>query len=120
MPVKLWLDDVRTPPDETWTWVKTVAEAILLMQAGVSEASLDHDLGTDEQGTGLPEGRALVYWMAEHNCWPSEAIAVHSANVVGVQYMVGMIARYGPFLRLGSTTRFISSPTRWPSPQSDG
>lgn len=80
------------------------------MQAGVSEASLDHDLGIDEQGKGLPEGRALVYWMAEHNCWPSDGLTVHSANVVGVQYMVGMIERYGPFLRVGSTTRFISSP----------
>jgi len=106
--VKLWLDDVRTPPDESWTWVKTVEEAIALMNSGeVVEASLDHDLGQDDQGAQLQEGRTLVYWMVENDCWPSESITVHSANVVGVDYMVGMIQRYGPFERVGHTTRFV-------------
>jgi hypothetical protein len=84
-----------------------VAEAIALMEAGhVTEASLDHDLGQDDDGKELPEGRTLVYWMAENNCWPSEAITIHSANVVGVDYMVGMIERYGPFVRVGRAARF--------------
>lgn len=105
--VMLWLDDVREPPDHRWTWVKTVSAAIELMQGGmVFEASLDHDLGMNDAGDHLPEGRTLVYWMAEHDCWPSEAISVHSANVVGVDYMLGMIERYGPFERVGHTTRF--------------
>jgi hypothetical protein len=105
--MKLWLDDVRVPPDESWTWVKTVEEAIALMDTGdVTEASLDHDLGTDQQGQELPEGRTLVYWMAENGCWPSDAITIHSANVVGVDYMVGMIERYSSFMRVGHSTRF--------------
>jgi hypothetical protein len=92
--VRLWLDDVRDPPDERWTWVTTVADAIELMKAGnVIEASLDHDLGEDEEGTELQEGRTLVYWMAENDCWPAEQITIHSANVVGVDYMIGMIER---------------------------
>jgi hypothetical protein len=108
MPVKLWLDDVRTPPDDSWTWVKSVDPAVALMERGqVTDASLDHDLGMDERGQELPEGRTLVYWMAEKDCWPSQSIAVHSANVVGVDYMVGMIERYGPFIREGRTTRFV-------------
>jgi hypothetical protein len=105
---RLWLDDVRTPPDDSWTWVKTVADATALMEAGqVAEASLDHDLGEGVDGRGLPEGRTLVYWMAEHQCWPTEAITVHSANPVGVDYMLGMIERYGPFVRVGRTRRFV-------------
>jgi hypothetical protein len=108
--MKVWLDDIRTPPDASWTWVRTVADAIQQMETGeVSQASLDHDLGQDDDGRELPEGRTLVYWMAEHDCWPSEAITVHSANVVGVSYMVGMIERYGPFTRAGSTRRFLRS-----------
>jgi hypothetical protein len=101
--MKLWLDDLRTPRDESWTWVKTVEEAIALMESGeVEEASLDHDLGED-----TPEGRTLVYWMAEHEVWPSESISVHSGNPVGVDYMVGMIERYGPFRRVGQRSRFV-------------
>jgi hypothetical protein len=106
--VKLWLDDLRPAPDPTWTWIKTVENAITLMQAGgVTEASLDHDLGLDDEGLELAEGRTLVYWMAENDCWPKEAITVHGANVVGVEYMIGMIERYGPFERRGRTTRFV-------------
>jgi Cyclic-phosphate processing Receiver domain len=100
--VRLWLDDVREPPNRTWTWVKTVPEAIeLLGTREVKEASLDHDLGDGEE-----EGRVLCLWMAEHDLWPSEAIAIHSANPVGVDYMCGIITRYGPFVREGSRARF--------------
>jgi hypothetical protein len=106
--VKLWLDDVRQPPDPSWTRVKTVAEARSLMEsAEVLEASLDHDLGPDEHGAELPAGRTLVYWMAEHDIWPSEAITIHSANVVGVEYMTGMIERYSPLVRVGHGPRFV-------------
>jgi hypothetical protein len=105
--VKLWLDDVRLPP-KGWTWAKTVDEAVALFgTTEVTDASLDHDLGTDAEGNELPEGRTLVYWMAENDRWPSNSIAVHSANPVGVDYMLGMIERYGPFVRDGYSTRFI-------------
>ena len=100
--MKIWLDDLRSPPDASWTWVKSVAEAIGLMQSGqVEHASLDHDLGMDPTGVEVPAGRRLVYWMAETNCWPSKSISIHSANIVGVEYMVGMIKRYGPFEKVG-------------------
>jgi hypothetical protein len=53
---RLWLDDLRPVP-EGWTWVKTVGEAISLMESGdVTEASLDHDLGE-----GIGEGHRLVF-----------------------------------------------------------
>jgi hypothetical protein len=43
----------------------------------------DHDLGLDDHGRELPEGRSVIYWMADHGCWPSEAIRIHSANAIG-------------------------------------
>jgi hypothetical protein len=105
--MRLWLDDVRDPPDPGWTWVKTVDEAIKLIETReVSHASLDHDLGQDEDGGQLPEGRTFVYWMAEHDVWPSEEVTIHSANPVGIDYMAGMIERYGPFDRVADT-RFV-------------
>jgi hypothetical protein len=105
--IKLWLDDLRTPPDG-WVWAKTVDEAIdLFNDHVVTDASLDNDLGTDAEGNPLSEGRHLALWMAENDHWPTNTIAVHSANPVGVDYMLGVITRYGPFIRDGRTTRFI-------------
>ena len=87
--MKLWLDDLRVPP-EGWTWAKTVEEAQrLLMEHAVEEMSLDHDLGE-----GLEDGSALVRWMAEHRRWPRARPRVHSMNPVGRAYMQGVIDRY--------------------------
>lgn len=93
----LWLDDLRDPtffsPDYDWTWVKTVEEAQELLKTGnVEAASLDNDLGQ-----GLTEGRALVYWMAENDIWPSRWCVPHTANPVAEDYMRKMIERYGPY-----------------------
>lgn len=78
--MKLWLDDLRPAPDG-WIWAKTVPEAIEILNShNVSEVSLDHDLGENEQ-TGYDfacelerrafEGQPLPLW------------AVHSANPTG-------------------------------------
>lgn len=57
--VKLWLDDIRVPPDESWRWAKTFEEAQSALATGeVVAASFDNDLGEAE-----PEGRRLVLWM---------------------------------------------------------
>lgn len=89
--MKLWLDDVRKPPDETWKWVKTAKEAIELIESdGVTVASFDHDLGGDgataEDADGLSgydvakKVEELAYLQKIHKfSW-----AVHSANPAGV------------------------------------
>lgn len=88
---KLWLDDQRPPPDQSWYWVTTVRGAISHLQhLPVQVLSLDNDLGEGE-----PEGRRLVLWLAEHGGWPPE-VRVHTANTVAAEYMRGMIARYKP------------------------
>jgi hypothetical protein len=94
--VKLWVDDLRPPPDETWTWAVDSFDALQNLafsasdgEEGVAEISLDHDLG------GADTTRPVVLWMAEHNRWPS-IVRVHSMNVVGVEWLEGMINRYGP------------------------
>lgn len=44
--MNLYLDDVRNPPDDSWTLVRTAEEARTIIASGVVEcASLDHDLG---------------------------------------------------------------------------
>lgn len=89
--IRLWVDDLRPPPSEAWTWwAKTSAQAILILSSSeICEISLDHDLGGDDTT------RPVVLWMAEHECWPA-IVRVHTANPVGRQWLVGMIERYGP------------------------
>ena len=88
----MWLDDLRPAP-EGWLRVYTVEQAqAMMLQGQVSCASLDNDLGE-----GLLEGRQLALWMAEQNLWPAQHLSLHSANPVAVEYMSGIVARYGPY-----------------------
>ena len=58
--VRLWLDDERPAPDG-WTWVKDAASAIGHLESGlVTEASLDHDLGS-----GQASGYDVLAWVEE-------------------------------------------------------
>lgn len=91
--MRLYLDDLREPP-EGWIRVKTAPEAISLLAAGgVTHLSLDHDLG-DEPGAGT--GYDVLVWLEEqvalHSFAPPDHIAVHSANVGARPRMEAAIA----------------------------
>lgn len=94
--IKLWIDDIRNPPDETWEWVTTSEAAIATMRffnedgmRGIerSHVSFDHDLGGDDTT------RPVVIWMIENN-FKFKNYSVHSANPVGVEWLNAMIERY--------------------------
>lgn len=91
--MKIWVDDVRTPPDDTWSPRYTSAGTIgwlkICKRMGwtIDVMSLDHDLGDDDTT------RPIVLWMCENDFWPRE-VRVHSANPVGVEWLTGMIERY--------------------------
>src|SRR5687768_10782843 len=89
--MKLWLDDVRQPPDDTWTWAKCVGDAIELMQTGlVVEAALDHDLLLEPD---TRDGIVLCEWMRDNDVWPRDAITVHTVNNFGSTAMCNTIER---------------------------
>lgn len=96
MSLKLWIDDIREPPDETWEWVTTSEAAIATLDYFSSEGmlwvrrevvSFDHDLGGDDTS------RPVVIWMIENGVHFNQ-YRVHSANPVGVEWLTGMIERY--------------------------
>lgn len=90
--MKLWVDDLRPRPDESWGLVKTSKEALAVLKefpGFVSEISLDHDLG------GNDTTRSIVRWMAANDEWP-DIVRVHTQNPVGREWLEGMIERYGP------------------------
>lgn len=81
--VYLYVDDIRTPPEEAWTIARTAQEAIKILSTGrVRILSLDHDLGTEETGY------SIATWLEEKIATnpffpPPEKILIHSANPVG-------------------------------------
>jgi hypothetical protein len=86
MAVKLWLDDMRDPPDSTWRWVKTPEAAIaLLAENKISTISFDHDLGYD--GDREMTGYEVLLWIeaavATRGYEPPKVMVAHSANPPG-------------------------------------
>jgi Icc-related predicted phosphoesterase len=77
--MKVYLDDQRPAP-EGWTLVKTPEEAIdLLKSHRVTDLSLDHDLGLNDDRTGY----TVLLWIEEQCAttgFVPPAIIVHSAN----------------------------------------
>ena len=81
--MKLWLDDNRVPPID-YIWVKTAPEAIQYLMSGlVEEASLDHDLGLLDCGTGYD---VVLFLEQCPQFWPDH-VAVHSRNPVASKRM---------------------------------
>lgn len=102
-PIRLWLDDLRDPaehrPGEDWLWVKTVAEAIAVLESQpVSHLGIDNDLGE-----GVPEGYTLANWMGREAVWPSEEILVNTDNAARLTSICNGIIHdsRGRFRRVG-------------------
>lgn len=77
--MRVYLDDERTAP-AGWIQVRWPSEAIEFLQSGgVTDISLDHDLGDDERGTGYD----VILWIEEAVAtrgFSPPRITVHSAN----------------------------------------
>lgn len=95
---KLFLDDLRAPPNGSWTVARSVKAAWYHMTTyGLPlEMSLDHDLGT---GVDAP---ALLHLMIEGYLDGDPRFAraklvqvhVHSANPRGVENLLGLWASF--------------------------
>jgi len=86
--MKLWLDDIRKPPDTTWTWVKTADEAIAELKKGeVAAISFDHDL-CHSASKVEKTGYTVACWIEQraYMCaLPKMSWSVHSGNPVGAE-----------------------------------
>lgn len=83
MKTKLWIDDLRPPPDDTWEWAKDLGDTWDLLDMQEFELiSFDHDLGGDQ--TTMPIARWIEEQANEGKRQPPKW-AIHSANPVGRQ-----------------------------------
>ena len=96
--MKIWLDDIRTPPDGSWKWLKTAEDVIDWFRLNhdvwdVEILSLDNDLGE-----GLDEGYKVLDWLEEKkfyvpNFVVPKKIQIHSADPVARRRMEQSIER---------------------------
>ena len=88
--MRLFLDDVRTPPPG-WYLIGTATEMIqLLSSGGITEISLDNDLGLSDQ-----EGYDVIRWLEEQVYTDEDfvcpKIKIHTANPVARQKMLATL-----------------------------
>lgn len=106
--MKLWLDDVRDPPDSTWTVARTAADAIgylavwALQGHEVEAISLDHDLGALPEdgiyarGTSEETGQLVANYIAAYGPFPNtRPIFIHSWNSAGAYRMAAVLGAGG-------------------------
>lgn len=79
--MKLYLDDLRNPP-ETWTLVRDPALVIdIIKNNDVTHLSLDHDLACDMDGAQV--AMQLTLLALSDSKYLNIKVFIHSANPVG-------------------------------------
>jgi hypothetical protein len=87
---RLFLDDVRDPPDRSWDVVRSFDEFVRYIEAhGMpDEISFDHDLGDN-----VPSGMDCAKWLVETER-PLARFTVHSANPPGRANIEGLLENW--------------------------
>lgn len=113
---KLYLDDIRTPIDETWDIVRSYNEFVdYITTNGIPDLiSFDHDLAVehmndyyDYQANGInvinydtfteKTGMDCAKWLVDYcidNNVELKQVTVHSANPAGSENILGLINNY--------------------------
>lgn len=92
--MKLWVDDLRDAPDNSWVEVRKVQTAIsMLAHFPMEEISLDHDIeNRPSDETFLP----VAYYIGEkYHAHTHPKITIHSINPVGAKEIQKVLDDYG-------------------------
>jgi hypothetical protein len=106
MPWKLWLDDLRDPPDDTFVVARNfeAATSTIKKKGCPLFISFDHDLGEVSDGETAPTGYDLAKWIVEMHLEGvitfSEGFSfrVHSANPIGAANISSLLDEYLSFI----------------------
>lgn len=95
--MKIFLDDIRDPYDETWTLVRSFDDFMKIVLSGkpITHLSFDHDLGLIGRMEAPSGMDAAKFFVDEALDDPSlvknlQSVHVHSSNPAGVQNIVGL------------------------------
>lgn len=95
--MKLWIDDVRPRPNDSWDWVKTSSEAIIYLVSTANTdyfpdvISFDHDLGGDD--TTMPVVNMLEEMVEDGTLDRPFQWQIHSMNPVGKRNLLVVLMR---------------------------
>lgn len=105
--MKLFIDDIRTPPDESWHICRDVSSAIRALDMfwpQVTEINLDHDISHQVGLGGMTRPypctetfEAVARYMAkirEKAIW-DPVIRIHTSNYVGAERMLEILTKAG-------------------------
>jgi hypothetical protein len=103
MTYRLFIDDERDPTDGEWVVVRSVEDAIAVIEAqgAPSYISFDHDLGENKK-TGHDLARWLIDWDIKNDVLTPANFSyyVHSQNPIGKANIEGIFASYFRFKSL--------------------
>lgn len=97
--MKVWLDDLRDAPDDTWVVCRTPEDFAKVLHGieVITVISFDHDLGyVDDFGdevSGYTCARWLEKKLRSDATYPVPEMRVHSMNPVGVRNIAHVIQR---------------------------
>lgn len=105
MKTKLFLDDERKLPDDSYSLVRSYEEAVnYVKENGIpSFISFDHDLGLDENNQIAKTGFDFAKWLVEMDIdniflFPKNfSFYVHSSNSVGKENIHSYLTNYLKF-----------------------
>lgn len=106
--MKLWIDDIRNAPDDSWLVARTIGAAIrAIARTDFDEISLDHDI-SHQVGMGARSRpypceetfQSVAYFIgmkANTNLGtlPPKKITLHTSNPIGAQEMKKILEEYG-------------------------
>lgn len=102
--MKLWVDDIRNAPDDSWTIVRTVSSAIRAMHHWTPAiVSLDHDIShqVSLDGNSRPYAcaerfQAVAYYMiAKYTGDDKPKVILHTSNRVAGDEMYELLTQAG-------------------------
>lgn len=104
--MKLWVDDIRKPPDGTWSVARTVSMALRYMHLWEPHVvSLDHDIShyedldesnVDQRVQACEETfMAVAYYIADRQWKRKPRILIHTSNFTAGKKMFLMLKEAG-------------------------
>lgn len=104
--MKLFVDDIRNAPDETWVVARTITEAVRIISQQIVEViSLDHDISHQVHMDTLSRPypcqenfSAIAYYLGALYGFRNikqPTIILHTANPVGAKNMASILSLHG-------------------------
>jgi hypothetical protein len=99
---KIWFDDNRKPPDDSWIWAQTSYDCFVIFSrhivnpigAQIEEISFDHDLGGEDKSIAVAN---YLEHLAKHNAHPRVKWSIHTENPNGREQLLMTLQRCDEF-----------------------